>query len=233
MNLEKIANLIKKIRRENNLTQKEFADKLGVTYQAVSKWETGKNIPDIVILSQISRDYNVSLDEILNDSEETSFKKKTKNKFYLLIILITIIIVFFSLMFFLNKKDNDFEFKTLSTTCDNFTISGSISYNYQKSAIFISNIDYCGGEDKTEYENIECILYENENNNQNKISSYVYNEKTKITLEEFLKEVSFSIDNYNHVCNTYIEGSLNLVINANKANKTVTYNIPLSLDENC
>ena len=53
MNQEKIGSLIKKIRKENNLTQQDFAKKYGVTYQAVSKWENGKNIPDIALLKEI------------------------------------------------------------------------------------------------------------------------------------------------------------------------------------
>ena len=63
MNQDKIGNFIKSIRLDNNLTQKEFADKLGVTYQAVSKWENGKNIPDIAILKQICDEYNIDTDE--------------------------------------------------------------------------------------------------------------------------------------------------------------------------
>ena len=52
MNQDKIGNFIKSIRLEHNLTQKELADKLGVTYQAVSKWENGKNLfLQIIILS--------------------------------------------------------------------------------------------------------------------------------------------------------------------------------------
>ena len=49
MNQEKVGKFIKKLRIDNNLTQAEFADKLGVTYQAVSKWENGKNVPDIAL----------------------------------------------------------------------------------------------------------------------------------------------------------------------------------------
>ena len=45
MNQEKFGKLIKSIRKEHNLTQKELADKLGVTFQAVSKWETGLSFP--------------------------------------------------------------------------------------------------------------------------------------------------------------------------------------------
>ena len=49
----RIGNLIKELRIKSNLTQNEFANKYGVTYQAVSKWENGKNIPDISVLKLI------------------------------------------------------------------------------------------------------------------------------------------------------------------------------------
>ena len=54
MDQEKIAKLIKKIRKDNNLTQKDLAQKYNVTYQAVSKWENGINLPDTWLLRQIS-----------------------------------------------------------------------------------------------------------------------------------------------------------------------------------
>ena len=63
MNQEKIGSLIKKVRKENNLTQQDFAKKYGVTYQAVSKWENGKNIPDIALLKEICGDYNIDINE--------------------------------------------------------------------------------------------------------------------------------------------------------------------------
>ena len=50
MDQEKIGKFIKDLRIKNNLTQKEFADKYNVTYQAVSKWENGKNMPDLSLL---------------------------------------------------------------------------------------------------------------------------------------------------------------------------------------
>ena len=53
MDQKRIGNLIKELRKKNNLTQEKFAEKYGVTYQAVSKWENGKNIPDISLLKQI------------------------------------------------------------------------------------------------------------------------------------------------------------------------------------
>ena len=81
----RIGNLIKELRIKSNLTQNEFANKYGVTYQAVSKWENGKNIPDISVLKLICEDYNISLDSIL-DGKVNKNKKK-------LIILTSIILV--------------------------------------------------------------------------------------------------------------------------------------------
>ena len=65
MNQDNIAKFIKEIRKKNNLTQKDLADKYGVTYQAVSKWENGKNIPDITLLKEMSKDFNINIEDIL------------------------------------------------------------------------------------------------------------------------------------------------------------------------
>ena len=63
MNQEKIGKLIKEIRIKHNLTQAELAKKYGVTYQAVSKWENGKNIPDISLLKKMSTDFNIDIND--------------------------------------------------------------------------------------------------------------------------------------------------------------------------
>ena len=96
MDQEKIGSLLKKIRKENNLTQEKFAEKLGVTPQAVSKWENGKNIPDISILKEIKKLYNIDLDSML-DGENN----KKKNIFNYIVIgcLIVLIIVLLCLLF--------------------------------------------------------------------------------------------------------------------------------------
>ena len=86
MNTEKIASLIKTLRQKDNLTQNEFAKKYGVTYQAVSKWENGKNLPDVALLKEICSEHNISLDEVLDTQVS---KKKNKN----LIILISTLVV--------------------------------------------------------------------------------------------------------------------------------------------
>lgn len=57
-----IGNNIKKLRQQNNLTQAHLAKKLGVTFQAVSKWENNLSSPDIELLPKIANIFGVSID---------------------------------------------------------------------------------------------------------------------------------------------------------------------------
>lgn len=224
MNQEKIGELIKKIRKENNLTQNEFAKKYNVTYQAVSKWENGKNLPDVTLIKQICKDYNIDINELL----EGNLKKGKKN--YLLLIIIGIVILLSLILFFIFHDDN-FKFKTLTSGCDNFKISGSISYNNKKSSIYISNVNYCGGNDTKEYKTIECGLYEKHEDIEKLISTNNYNEKELIKLENYLSKLIFTIDDYNRTCKEYSNESLFLRIRAtDKNNESIIYEIPLSLN---
>ena len=169
MNQDKIGNFIKSIRLDNNLTQKEFADKLGVTYQAVSKWENGKNIPDIAVLKQICDEYNIDINEILNGEKK---EKKNKNIIKIIIPILIIIVVIILLILLLNKNNKDFEFKTISSKCSDFKITGSAAYNKDKTSIYISNIEFCGNNSEEKYKKINCKLYENNNSYINNYSGY-------------------------------------------------------------
>ena len=230
MNQERIGKFIKNLRKKNNLTQKELADKYNVTYQAVSKWENGKNMPDVSLLKQISKDFNVSLDELF-DGE---IKKKKSNLKYIIISVICLVILLFIIFLMANRNDGDFSFKTISSTCDAFNISGSIAYNDKKSAIYVTNIKYCGGDDTKEYEKIECVLYESHGDIEKKISSYEYNNGKKIKLEKFLEDVTFTVDDYKKTCDDYSENELYLLINATDDSKNITtYKVPLETQSIC
>lgn len=230
MNQERFGQVIKELRKKHNLTQKQLADKYNVTYQAVSKWENGLNMPDTSLIKQISKDFNIGLEELLN-GEYKEKKKIGKKKKWLWIIIPSTIVIVLMLVFVLRTINDDFNFKTLSSTCNNFNISGSIAYNESKSAIYITNIEYCGDEeDETEYKNIECILFESNNNVDIKISSFK-SVKENIKLKDFLDDVTLSIDNYEKNCDEYNDNSLYLAINAtDKNDKITTYRIPLTLD---
>lgn len=76
MTPENVSKFIKNLRKKNNLTQKKLAEELGVTYQAVSKWENGKNIPDIEILKLICDKYNVNIEDIIGTKKKRIITKK-------------------------------------------------------------------------------------------------------------------------------------------------------------
>ena len=231
MDQDKFGKLIKDIRKKNNLTQKQLADKYGVTYQAVSKWENGKNMPDISLIKEISKDFNVSIDDMFDGN----LKANKKNLKYLFIFFGTVVLILLIINFILYiNKDEDFKFKTLSSSCENFTISGNIAYNDNKTSIYITNIQYCGGNDLEEYTEIECTLYESSESMDRKIKSYLYNENRSITLEEYLKTLTITVDDYEKSCKDYKENSFYLLIDAkNSSDKLFTYKIPLSLSESC
>ena len=66
MNREKMANYLIELRKGKDLSQASLAELMGVTFQAVSKWERSEAIPDITILEQLSKLYGVTIDEIIN-----------------------------------------------------------------------------------------------------------------------------------------------------------------------
>jgi len=229
MNSEKVGEFIKNIRISNKLTQKEFADKYSVTYQAVSKWENGKNLPDISLIYEIAKDFNIEVTDIL-DGEIKDKKDNKKIKKYIIIFSILLTIIIIGIIFIINNNKS-YEFKTIESNCNDFKVSGSLAYDNNKSSLYISNINYCGNENNT-YTKLTCNLYEKNNTTIKEISSC--ESKDNITLKEYLKNVKFNIENFSKTCNNYKDDSLYLEINAySDDNNFKTYKIPLSLMDNC
>lgn len=228
MNQEKVGKFIKEIRTKNNLTQKQFADILGVTFQAVSKWENGKNIPDISIMQDISKKFNIDINDLLEGETKQNTKDK---KIYLYLIAALTILIIVVIFIIASTNNHDFEFKQISTTCDNFNITGSMAYNKDKTSLYISSVEFCGSDDNIIYESIGCTLYEEHNSDEKKISSC--NTSKNITLEEYLKNVKISVDDYEISCKNMLESELYLEINGTlEDNKDIVYKIPITLLEN-
>ena len=234
MDQSKIGQLIKKIRTENHLTQQEFASRYGVTYQAVSKWENGKNIPDVILLKQICQDYHMDLNDFLDGDYIPKKESHDKKSWIWLMLIIAILILGFCLLFFLFSRDDGFEFSTLSSNCDNFTITGSLAYNAKKSSIYISNIDYCGGEDNALYTKIECALYGSTESYDTKISGSIYENENGIRLDDYLQDFSINASDYSRNCAEYINNSLYLeIIGETIDGEEIHHHIPLSLNGTC
>ena len=65
MNYDKIGSFIQQKRKDKNLTQKQLAEKIGVTDRAISKWERGQGCPDVSILEVLSKELGCSILELL------------------------------------------------------------------------------------------------------------------------------------------------------------------------
>lgn len=107
MNIE-IANKLVKLRKKHNLSQEELANKLGLSRQAISKWERAESSPDTDNLISLAKLYNISLDELLLTNEDDNninknrviiISKRNKNFWALFPYPLFITILFFILSY--------------------------------------------------------------------------------------------------------------------------------------
>ena len=79
MDQKKIGIFIAQRRKELDMTQKELAGKLGITDRAVSKWETGRSMPDLSLLQPLSHVLEIDVNDLLNGAiiSEDKYRKKS------------------------------------------------------------------------------------------------------------------------------------------------------------
>jgi len=70
MNQIAIGKFITQKRKEKNLTQEQLAEKIGVSNKTISKWETGKCMPDYCIVEILCQELNITLAELMNGEED-------------------------------------------------------------------------------------------------------------------------------------------------------------------
>lgn len=68
----KIGQLIYKLRKEKHLTQLQLADQMGISDKAISKWERGLGCPDVSLLPDLSKIFNVDLEKLLSGELDTN-----------------------------------------------------------------------------------------------------------------------------------------------------------------
>lgn len=79
-NIMKLSDNLKIIRKENNLSQEQLAEKLGVSRQAVSKWESGQSYPEMDKVLLICKMFNYNIDELMNENiKEVNDDKQSKS----------------------------------------------------------------------------------------------------------------------------------------------------------
>ena len=93
MDMAKMGTFLADLRKEQKLTQAELGEKLGVTNKTISRWETGSYMPPVEMLEELSRMYDLTINELLSgkklSAEEykealsnSSFSLKEKQEFY-------------------------------------------------------------------------------------------------------------------------------------------------------
>ena len=92
----KFSEKIKEIRKMQNLTQEQFAEKIFISRNAVAKWESNKGYPDIQNLITISEVFEISLDDLIKNDKKLKTKiilDSASKKWHILVIIYLIAII--------------------------------------------------------------------------------------------------------------------------------------------
>lgn len=72
MDMEKMGSFLAELRKERKLTQADLGEKLGVTNKTVSRWETGRYMPPVEVLEELSNLYGLTINELLSGRKLTA-----------------------------------------------------------------------------------------------------------------------------------------------------------------
>lgn len=90
MNQEKIGKFISVSRKNKNLTQEQLAEKLGVSINAVSKWERGLNLPDASLMKELCDILNITLNELFEGKKLTNEEIISKSEKNIISLMMTL-----------------------------------------------------------------------------------------------------------------------------------------------
>ena len=146
MNQEKIGKFIALKRKNNNLTQEQLAEKLGVTFKAVSKWECGNGLPDPSLFKPLCEYLNISVNDLLSGEEKRKDegvidyikyqKKKNKRNILISIIVCIFLVILGGLLCYFINNYGKVEVYYLYGESDNFEYSDAL---FLKSNIKLSS----------------------------------------------------------------------------------------------
>ena len=242
----KVGNFIASLRRANNLTQEELAERLNVSNKTVSKWEVGTNIPDTNCLFKLSKEFNVPTQDILNGGEVHNesenndsinkginfYNKLFKRKVTKIVILIIIAIVtLFSVLYTISNYNRVQVYDIISKD-DNFRVHGYLIHNPSESIFIINNIKYFGNDKGTIDESN--IWFYNIYINSNNTESYYLDEEalhSPQNISELLNKISLSFilnNQKNNILDNIFYLNMRFI---NENNYTYTYKIELRFEK--
>lgn len=173
MDRYKFGEFIYQKRKSLGLTQEELGRKVGVTNKAVSKWEVGETLPDVMMLEPLAQVLQITVDELLTHTDKKEVEKKNIkiNKIFFFIIIGLVIIEILTVVLFLSlyNPTDEKEIERLKFTEDTFgevvtmnplTNITCIDQQIVIDSVYYLNSDYC---------------LENEENELTFVVSYRYN----------------------------------------------------------
>lgn len=140
---------IAELRKNNNLSQEELAEKVGVARQTISKWEIGDTTPDINQVKIISKIFNISIDELVDNDINNVIVEKVSNTeklagitikilkvFGIMLIVFITLIFLFVIIFMVDMPRNDYDIvgrTKVSCNLDNeeYVYEAEYNKNYQ------------------------------------------------------------------------------------------------------
>ena len=140
---------IAELRKKNNLSQEELAEKVGVARQTISKWEIGDTTPDINQVKIISKIFNISIDELVDNDINNVIVEKVSNTeklagitikilkvFGIMLIVFITLIFLFVIIFMVDMPRNDYDIvgrTKVSCNLDNeeYVYEAAYNKNYQ------------------------------------------------------------------------------------------------------
>ncbi len=80
MDTKRIGSFLQELRKQNDMTQEQLGEQLGVTNKTISRWETGNYMPPIECLKRLSDRYGISINEIIAGKrlDEESYKRESE-----------------------------------------------------------------------------------------------------------------------------------------------------------
>ncbi len=194
MNPSKIGKFISELRKERNMTQKDLGDLLAINGKSVSKWERGINCPDISILKEIAKIFDISVEELL-DGERKKIENiiKDDGKYFKRFLVLTIFAVLFLTIILIIKTHYQYNVYHIQSETSAIDVDGYIIFNPDNEIFLINTLNY-RNELKKSANQLKLIL----KNNEKELFSYQTNNYLeKIDISILLKETTINIKKSN------------------------------------
>ena len=180
MNQEKSGKFIAKLRKEKNMTQEQLAEKMGVSINAVSKWERGLSFPDVSLYKKLCKELDINIEELINGEKDNSDEAKEKaiistvkekekiknNSKKILIFFLAVFIITISILIYYNRNlkvnlvsDSDYLYDEVINFIKEKEFSENPDSSYKDFNVFNSYYGF-GIEENNNYKYVYMWIYQ-------------------------------------------------------------------------